>query len=539
MRIGLDFDNTIACYDHVFAEIAEAEKLLLNKTTIGKEELKRELVSQKNGEQLWMYLQSQVYGPYMSRATLFPGVAQFLIRARCRGDRVFVVSHKTEFAHFDKSRTRLRDVALKWMKARGFFDPLRFALEEQDVFFSATREEKISTLATLSLDVFIDDLEEVLADVRFPPIRRVLFSRNPSGEAYDLHCDNWTAVARNLFGPITSAEAVCFGTTLYAEEFVEAQPVLGHRNNRVYRVESAAGKRYALKIYPDLLVDPRPRLESEITACKLLGKLGRTPNLISYDQHLNIALFKWIDGAPPNLVNKGDVDQALRFVNALHDLSSQTDARFPVASEACLSGRQLFWQLQVRIQALEKSSNLELQSFLEHTIKPLWQELSNLSAIKWPKSTFDRDLSREKQTLSLSDFGFHNAVRSQDGKLTFIDLEYFGLDDPVKLIADFLWHPAMDLGGEEKEYWLSSALKIFRRDPQLRERFRVSWPLYGLRWALIMLNEFRTDGLQKRAHADRDVEGDFERIKSEQLEKSRLLCEKIQKADLECPYSYV
>jgi hypothetical protein len=58
---------------------------------------------------------------------------------------------------------------------------------------------------------------------------------------------------------------------------------------------------------------------------------------------------------------------------------------------------------------------------------------------------FDAELAEEMRTLSPSDFGFHNAIRKTDGTLCFIDFEYFGWDDPVKLTADFLHHPGMAL----------------------------------------------------------------------------------------------
>ena len=43
--------------------------------------------------------------------------------------------------------------------------------------------------------------------------------------------------------------------------------------------------------------------------------------------------------------------------------------------------------------------------------------------------------------------------------------------------------------------------EIFKEDPELQSRFRASWPLYGLRWILILLNEFCHEGWQKRIHA--------------------------------------
>ena len=49
------------------------------------------------------------------------------------------------------------------------------------------------------------------------------------------------------------------------------------------------------------------------------------------------------------------------------------------------------------------------------------------------------------RALSPSDFGLHNALRTKDGQLRFIDFEYFGWDDPVKLVSDTAIQPGSSL----------------------------------------------------------------------------------------------
>ena len=194
------------------------------------------------------------------------------------------------------------------------------------------------------------------------------------------------------------------------------------------------------------------------------------------------------------------------------------------------------WVGTPRIWSLESVQNSELHKFLEASIKPLWEEIREWSGSKWPANSFESKLSGLNQTLSPSDFGFHNSLERSDGRLCFVDFEYFGRDDPVKLIADFLWHPAMDLKLAQKRYWLSGTLAIFGQDEELRRRFRAAWPLYGLRWALIILNEFRQDGWQKRVHAKRELQYKREHTQRQQLEKAAEVCGRIREENLECPY---
>ncbi len=128
MRIGLDFDNTLARYDHVFVSEAKCEKFVPIEWEGTKKQMRDTLRLKKNGEQLWQKLQGRVYGPMMSQAELFPGVVQFMLRCKQRGDDLFIVSHKTEYGHLDPTKTPLRQVALQWMDQNGFFSKTKCGL---------------------------------------------------------------------------------------------------------------------------------------------------------------------------------------------------------------------------------------------------------------------------------------------------------------------------------------------------------------------------------------------------------------------------
>ena len=162
MRIGIDFDNTIAYYDDLFSKIAKV-KGFLDTNWVGndKKELRGHLRKQKNGEKKWMSLQGLVYGKYMYQAEMMPGVAKFLMSCNVRNHRIFIVSHKTEYGHFDPEKISLRDEALKWMETNRFFDSKYFGLDKNNVFFGYTRKEKVNIIARLNCDWFIDDLPEV------------------------------------------------------------------------------------------------------------------------------------------------------------------------------------------------------------------------------------------------------------------------------------------------------------------------------------------------------------------------------------------
>jgi hypothetical protein len=202
-RIGIDFDNTIVCYDEVFVRTAKAEGLIPHDFVGGKAAV-RDLVRRlSGGEESWQRLQGRVYGDQMDGATLFEGAARFLTRCRNRADtRIFIVSHKTELGHFDESGINLRDAARAWMVKHRFFDKDGFNLSSDAVYFEPTREHKVDRIAQLHCTHFVDDLEEVLEDSRFPTgVRRILFlngrAERPS-VGYRI-CADWQEIEEAVF----------------------------------------------------------------------------------------------------------------------------------------------------------------------------------------------------------------------------------------------------------------------------------------------------------------------------------------------------
>ncbi len=197
MRIGIDFDNTIADYDEAFAQAARQRNLLPPGFRGGKTDIRAVVRALPDGEMLWQALQGWVYGAGMPLAVLIPGVADFLGRARQGSHEIFVISHKTEYGHHDPARINLRQAALAWMETQGFFAGDGFALPRANVFFETTRDAKVARIAAVAPDWFVDDLPEVLTHPAFPSaVRRILFA--PAPEAGLTAWPDWRAIAREV-----------------------------------------------------------------------------------------------------------------------------------------------------------------------------------------------------------------------------------------------------------------------------------------------------------------------------------------------------
>jgi hypothetical protein len=201
LRIGIDFDNTIISYDQVFCTVAKLGGLISADFVGGKQAVRDRIRLLPDGELTWQRLQGQVYGKRISEAKLIPGVDAFLRRCRSEGCSVSIVSHKTEYGHYDPERINLRGAARTWMRANGLVDG-EFGILPSNVFFEGTRSEKLARIAALSCTHFIDDLEEVLVDPAFPPnVLRILFAEGekPNVVAPYAVCATWRDIEDRIF----------------------------------------------------------------------------------------------------------------------------------------------------------------------------------------------------------------------------------------------------------------------------------------------------------------------------------------------------
>ncbi len=205
MRIGIDFDNTLACYEPIFTKLAQERGFIGSNERASKQGLRQLIRRKENGEQFWQQIQGKVYGLYMQDAEQFIGEDRFLRRcAATPGLEIFIVSHKTKFGHFDETRTNLRDAAYLWMCNQGFFDPMGYAIPQSHLFFESTQQEKLARIADLNCDIFIDDLIELFCSPSFPQnTKRILFSNTGNGQSIaqvDAICASWQEIEVCVFG---------------------------------------------------------------------------------------------------------------------------------------------------------------------------------------------------------------------------------------------------------------------------------------------------------------------------------------------------
>lgn len=204
MRLGVDFDNTIAGYDRIFGRLAVDYGYLDAAPAGGKRAVRDLLRRRPDGDLDWQRLQALAYGPHMAEAEMFDGADRFFRRCRADGIDVFIVSHKSRYAGLDDGGFDLRQAALAWMDAQRFFDTDGLGFNETQIYFEDCRADKVARIDGLGCTHFIDDLEEVFADPGFPAeVAPLLF--DPYAQSADrglTRFSNWNEITDHVLGSV-------------------------------------------------------------------------------------------------------------------------------------------------------------------------------------------------------------------------------------------------------------------------------------------------------------------------------------------------
>ena len=312
----------------------------------------------------------------------------------------------------------------------------------------------------------------------------------------------------------------------------------GGLNSQVYRLTGPDGQDYAGKVYFRHSHDTRDRLAVEFDSLSFLVKNGIdcVPRPISADREKGIAVYQYIEGRK---LSKGEIDDAcldlaVRFLVELKMLGPRPGSKhLPLASEAFFSLAGIIENLNhraIRLKTVKKEGDTysSLRQFLEKGFFPSLKQITLWvqSRLGPATSGLYTELARSERTLSPSDFGFHNALMMKAGRMVWLDFEYFGWDDPAKTICDLLLHPAMDLDREAKRRLVRGILSGFKEIKDLPWRLETVYPLFGLKWCLILLNEFLEKELERRGFAAREAL-DKSETQWRQLGKAQGMLEKV------------
>ena len=175
MLLGLDFDNTIVCYNKVFYHVAREQRLIPGDIEPTKVSV-RDYLRNQGREAEWTSLQGLVYGERILDAAPCDGVIEALSFLSGQGIELCIVSHRTRTpilgAPFD-----LHAAARQWLRDKLFPIAECLNLSEENVYFEDDRSTKIDRIKSLGCAWFIDDLPEVLSSLP-DNICKILYAPN-------------------------------------------------------------------------------------------------------------------------------------------------------------------------------------------------------------------------------------------------------------------------------------------------------------------------------------------------------------------------
>ena len=198
MILGLDFDNTLICYDELFYQVALDKDLIPSDLSKTKNTV-RDYLRQVGKEDDWILLQGEVYGSRILEATAFEGMQETLKKIAAQSERMFLISHKTRTPYMGRQYD-LHQAARGWLDGHAFFDVEGLGWHENQVFFELTKEEKVQRIVQLGCTHYIDDLPEIL---RLLPdtVQKILFAphkQEPIPKEWE-RLDEWSLLPELLF----------------------------------------------------------------------------------------------------------------------------------------------------------------------------------------------------------------------------------------------------------------------------------------------------------------------------------------------------
>ncbi len=504
IKIGIDFDNTIVSYSKLFLDLAIQKGWVDNNLSLSKTQLREFLISEDGNDLRWQALQAKTYGSEMYKAIPFPGVREATKRFRSLGHEVFIVSHKSETSNFD-SNINLREHAYTWLNESGLVG--ENTIPNGNIYFCETLDKKVEKIASLDLDYFIDDLEKVLNHSHFP------------SATIPIHFSESTA-SQDLYSYTTWPEIVSFikNTALDCEIFrspnfsprslSSVQTLKRSGNNRVYVLETDQGKQLLKCFFIDSK-DGLMRLNREVSAFSYVNKYlpNASPKLLSHSTEKGVARYTYIDGQDLNdQMFHDSIPQISNFIIELYRGHKDSYPHFGKSSRNCLA--DYIGALEKRTASLspsiQASKNTSLLDFWNNTFLPFVQR--RIQVFQKACENLNWDLNRRfdssQLTLSPSDFGAHNMKFGKDC-IQFFDFEYFGKDDPAKLLSDFYFHIGNSISKKLREKVIENVLaEISKDDPTLYERYRLVSPLIEVEWILIVLNVFNNETATRRIYSN-------------------------------------
>lgn len=237
------------------------------------------------------------------------------------------------------------------------------------------------------------------------------------------------------------------------------------------------------------------RIKREKLFYKYLKKVNNKNvlNPILFSINKNLSVYPYIAGSKVKKINIDQIQVLSNFINQINN--QKISNTLPLAIDG-IKDRNYHLKLcenkindlkAVKIDSLVKK---DFSNFLNKKIIPKFEEIKTNFNLNKSSFLSKMKLTKKEMIVSPSDFGFHNIIKKKN-KLFFIDFEYAGLDDPVKLLCDFYCQPDQSINIQKKKLFLENLKLKNYSISKLSLYTDFFLPFHKLKWCCIILNIFK------------------------------------------------
>ena len=283
--------------------------------------------------------------------------------------------------------------------------------------------------------------------------------------------------------------------------------IAGGLNSNIQLVEVNNSK-YIIKEYPAVDI-VWPRLETEFNFLKLMSeaKIRNVPKAIKKIADFNIGIYSYIEGEPIIEATDFNVTASAAFIIEINNKMKRFSGKIGSASDYYSDYEGLVASIERRIMSLKKYIHSDSQAYSQtvNEIDLIFQKTAKQDSSFCKE--FQDDILKVGEVISPSDFGFHNMLQSGES-LKFLDFEYAGTDNVLKLLCDFYCQPRIPISGVQFKEFVNIINENLVHVDELYNSAIKLLPLFRLKWACIILNQINK--LEQDSH-----------LKNKQIEKAQ------------------
>jgi hypothetical protein len=480
IKLGIDLDNTIICYDNLIHNLAKKKfpKIKLKKNIRSKKIIKNKIIKFYNNNQ-WTKLQGIIYGEKILDAKLFNNFKEGIKKLKDEFE-IFIISHKTNKAAIGKD-INLRNAAKKFLKQNDISFCKNELVNRNKILFASTQKEKIKLIKNKKIDIFIDDLDIILQSLP-NQIKKIHFSKKKYKfeNFYD-----WKKITQILLKRRNSILENKIKNITNLELKILRKMSMG-TNNELYLTKINNSK-YVLKIYKNKKQEIS--YIKEINFLKILKEFKEIPNLKISNNHYKFVIIDYISGKKIKKIEFKDIKKIIFFIKKIqlkiNEYRKIKNNQIRFATDRIWDVNDILANIKSRIIKTNNRINskddknislIKINLRIKNTLKKLKKEIRCLK-LNINQSQFE--------CLSPSDFNIRNILISSK-KFYFIDFEYSGIDNYYKLMLDFICQPDIFFNQKEINLVINEFSKI---NNNLKNNFdRSLIILNSIKWFYLILN---------------------------------------------------